>query len=224
MRVVLRIGGSVVASPINVKLMTAYVELLKTLRNQGHEVAAVVGGGQLARDFIATAKSLGLEMRSQDEIAISVSRLFAQLFIEKLGSAGYGKVAVTLDDAADCLNRGKILVMGGLKPGITTDAVAALVGEWVDADLLVKGTDQDGVYDKDPRKHRDAIKLDHMFLNDLCKILELNKHEAGMHQVIDPVAIEVLKRRRVKLVIVNGFDPENLLAAVNGENVGTVID
>jgi uridylate kinase len=224
MRVVLRIGGSVVASPINVKLMTAYVELLKTLRNQGHEVAAVVGGGQLARDFIATAKSLGLEMRSQDEIAISVSRLFAQLFIEKLGSAGYGKVAVTLDDAADCLNKGKILVMGGLKPGITTDAVAALVGEWVDADLLVKGTDQDGVYDKDPRKHRDAIKLDHMFLNDLCKILELNKHEAGMHQVIDPVAIEVLKRRRVKLVIVNGFDPENLLAAVNGENVGTVID
>jgi uridylate kinase len=224
MRVVLRIGGSVVASPINVKLMTAYVELLKTLRNQGHEVAAVVGGGQLARDFIATAKSLGLEMRSQDEIAISVSRLFAQLFIEKLGSAGYGKVAVTLDDAADCLNKGKILVMGGLKPGITTDAVAALVGEWVDADLLVKGTDQDGVYDKDPRKHRDAIKLDHMFLNDLCKILELKKHEAGMHQVIDPVAIEVLKRRRVKLVIVNGFDPENLLAAVNGENVGTVID
>ena len=43
--------------------------------------------------------------------------------------------------------------MGGLKPGITTDAVAALVAERVNADLLVKGTDQDGVYDKDPRKH-----------------------------------------------------------------------
>ncbi|HIJ08942.1 TPA: UMP kinase, partial [Candidatus Bathyarchaeota archaeon] len=48
--------------------------------------------------------------------------------------------------------------MGGLRPGITTDAVASLVAEHIKADLLVKGTDQDGVYDKDPRKHVDAIK------------------------------------------------------------------
>jgi uridylate kinase len=98
------------------------------------------------------------------------------------------------------------------------------VAERVNADLLVKGTDQEGVFDKDPRKHKDALKLNHLFLADLCKILELNKHEAGMHQVIDPVAIEVLKRRHVKLVVVNGFNPGNVLAAVNGENVGTVID
>jgi uridylate kinase len=224
MRVVLRIGGSVVASPINTKLIGKYVELLKTLKKQGHEVAAVVGGGKLAREFIGAAKGLGLDMQAQDELAISVSRLFAQLFLKKLGDAGCGKVAVTLDEAAECLKHGKILVMGGLKPGITTDAVAALVAERVKGDLLVKGTDQDGVYDKDPRKHKDALKLDHLFLDDLCKILELSKHEAGMHQIIDPVAIEVLKRRRMKLVVVNGFNPENVLAAVNGENVGTTID
>ncbi len=224
MRVVLRIGGSVVASPVNVKLITVYIELLKTLKRKGHDVAAVVGGGQLAREFIATAKNLGLEMRQQDEIAISVSRLFAQLFVEKLGSAGYCKVAMTLDEAADCVSKGKILVLGGLKPGITTDAVAALVAERVKADLLVKGTDQDGVFDKDPRKFTDAMKLDHILLDDLCKILELDKHKAGMHQVIDPVAIEVLKRQKTRLIVVNGFDPANVLAAVNGENVGTVID
>ncbi len=204
--------------------MNKYVELLKTLKKQRHEVAAVVGGGQLAREFILAAKNLDLPMRSQDEVAISVSRLFAQLILEKLGGAGYGKVAVTLDEAADCLAKGKILVMGGLKPGITTDAVAALVAERVKADMIVKGTDQDGVFDRDPRKHKDAIKLDHLFLDDLCKVLELNKHEAGLHQVIDPVAIEVLKRTHTKLVVVNGFKPENVLAAVNGENVGTTID
>lgn len=224
MRVVLRIGGSVVASPINTELIDRYTELLKTLQKRGHEVAAVVGGGKLAREFIAVAKGLGLDMQAQDELAISVSRLFAQLFLKKLGSAGCGKVAITLDEAAECLKQGKILVMGGLKPGITTDAVAALVAERVHADLLVKGTDQDGVYDKDPRKHKDAIKLDHLFLEDLCKILELNKHEAGLHQVIDPVAIEVLKRKRMKVIVVNGFNPENILAAVNGESVGTTID
>ena len=157
MRVVLRIGGSVVASPVNTELMSRYADLLKTLKEEGHEVAAVVGGGKLAREFIAVAKNLGLDEPAQDEIAISVSRIFAQLFVKKLGKVGCEKVAVSLDEAAECLRERKILVMGGLKPGITTDAVAALVAERVKADLLVKGTDQDGVYDKDPRKHVDAI-------------------------------------------------------------------
>lgn len=224
MRVIIRIGGSVVASPINTQLIGKYAELLKTLNEQGHEVAAVVGGGKLAREFINVAKELGLEMQAQDELAISVSRLFAQLFLQKLGTAGCEKVAVTLNKAAECLKQGKIMVMGGLKPGITTDTVAALVAEHVNADLLVKGTDQDGIYDKDPRKHKDAMKLDHLFLDDLCKILELSKHEAGMHQVIDPLAIEVLKRRRMKLIVVNGFNPDHVLAAVKGEIVGTTID
>jgi uridylate kinase len=195
-----------------------------TLKRKGHAVVVVVGGGKLAREFINAARNLQLNEKAQDEIAISVSRLFAQLFLEKLGKDGSGNVATSLDDAAKCLSEGKILVMGGLKPGITTDTVAALVAERVKADLLVKGTDQDGVYDKDPKKYIDAIKLDHIFLDDLVKVLEANHHKAGIHQIIDPMAIKVLKRHRIKLVVVNGFRPENVLGAINGENVGTLID
>ena len=224
MRIVLRIGGSVVASPVNTELMSRYADLLRTLKEQGHEVAVVVGGGALAREFIGIAKNLGLDMQAQDEIAISVSRLFAQLFLKKLGELSCGKVALTLDDAAECLKKGKIAVMGGLKPGITTDAVATLVAERVNADLLVKGTNQDGVYDKDPQKHPNAVKLDHLSLEELSMVFSENEHKAGMHQIIDPEAIKVLKRKRVKLIVVNGFKPENVLAAVNGERVGTVID
>ena len=223
MRVVLRIGGSVVASPVNIELMSNYAEIVQTLEGQGHEIAVVVGGGSLARDFIAIAKKLGLDEPAQDEVAISVSRLFAQLFLRKLGSMGCRKVALTLDDAAECISEGKIIVMGGLKPGITTDAVAALVAERIKADLLVKGTDQDGVYNKDPRKHADAIKLDHLSFDDLGKVFSENKHKAGMHQIIDPEAVKVLKRGRMKLIVVNGFKPTNILAAVSGESVGTVI-
>ncbi len=224
MRVVLRIGGSVVASPINTELISRYADLLKTLKKQRNEIIAVVGGGKLAREFIGVAKELGLSSEAQDELAISVSRLYAQLFLKKLGSSSFNRVPTTVDEVASFLDQRKILVMGGLRPGITTDAVAALIAERVGADLLIKGTDQDGVYDKDPRKHKDAIKLDHLFLNDLCKVLELNKHEAGMHQIVDPVAIQILQRHRMKFVIVNGFDPDNIIAAVNGENVGTLID
>jgi uridylate kinase len=224
MRIVLRIGGSVVASPVNTELMSKYADLLRTLKGQRHEVAVVVGGGSLAREFITIAKKLGLDAQAQDEIAISVSRLFAQLFLKKLGETSGRKVALTLDDAAECLSEGKIVVMGGLKPGITTDAVAALVAERVKADLLVKGTDQDGIYNKDPRKYADAVKLDHLSFGDLPNVFSENKHKAGMHQIVDPEAVKIMKRERMKLVVVNGFKPENILAAVNGEKVGTVIN
>jgi uridylate kinase len=223
MRIVVRIGGSVVASPINTELMSKYAEIIKATKQQGHGVTVVLGGGALAREFIGIAKNLGLDMTGQDEIAISCSRLFAQLFLKKLGDVACSKVAVTLDDVVQCLSEGKVVVMGGLKPGITTDTVAALVAERVDADLLVKGTDQNGVYDKDPRKFPDAVKLDRLALEDLTKIFEHVEHKAGIHQIIDPEAIKVLKRKRLKLVVVNGFVPENMLAAIKGENVGTVI-
>jgi uridylate kinase len=203
--------------------MSKYADVINALKHQGDEVAVVVGGGALARQFIDIAKELNLDMTAQDEIAISCSRLFAQLFLKKLGSTACSKVAITLDDAEQCLAEGKVVVMGGLRPGITTDTVAALVAERVNAELLVKGTDQNGVYDKDPRKHPDAIKLDNLSIDDLSKVFEESVHKAGIHQIIDPEAIKVLKRKPLKLIVVNGFKPENLFAAIKGENVGTVV-
>lgn len=223
MRLVIRIGGSVVASPVNTDLMSKYAEIIKDIKQQGHEVAVVLGGGALAREFISLARNLELDMVDQDEIAISCSRLFAQLFLKKLGETSCSKVAVTLDEAAMCLREGKILVMGGLKPGITTDAVAALVAERVKAELLIKGTDQNGVYNMDPRKHPNAVKLDKLSFEELSEVFEHSKHVAGIHQIIDPEAIKVLKRKKLKLVVVNGFQPENIMAAIRGEPVGTII-
>ncbi len=223
MRVVFRIGGSVVASPINTDLMNKYIELLKQLKLDGHEIVVVVGGGTLAREFIGIAKRLELAMAAQDEVAISVSRLFAQLFVKKFGALGCDKVSTTLDEAGDCLRAGKIAVMGGLRPGITTDTVGALVAEHVKADLLVKGTDQDGIYDKDPRRFSDAVKLDRLSFEELQSVFSETEHKAGIHQVIDPEAIKVLRRSRVRIVVVNGFTPENVVLAVKGEKIGTVV-
>ena len=84
MRIVVRIGGSVVASPINTELMSKYADVIKKIKQQGHEVVVVLGGGALARQFIGLARDLGLDMVAQDEVAISCSRLFAQLFLKKI--------------------------------------------------------------------------------------------------------------------------------------------
>jgi uridylate kinase len=223
LKIVVRVGGSVVASPANPILIGKYVELLKDLKKQGHEVVAIVGGGALARDFIKIAGELGLDEAKRDWAAIHVSRLFAQLFVMRLGEAGCGTVPVSLDEAFDCLKRGKIVVMGGLEPGMTTDAVAAMIGERMKADLLVKASDVDGVFTKDPKKHSDAKKIDELGFDDLSRLFEENKHKAGIHQILDPEAVKILEKRRTKMVVVNGFKPENVLSAVKGEKIGTTI-
>lgn len=223
MRLVLRIGGSVIASPVNPALISKYTDLLKNLKKQGHEMAVVVGGGTMAREFINLAKDLGLDERAQDEAAISVSRIFAQLFLQKLGELGCEAVSLTIEDAAKCLRDGKIAVMGGLKPGMTTDTVAALIVEQVNAEVFIKAADQEGVYNKDPRKHADAVKLEQLSFEDLSQVFAEDKHKAGIHQILDPEAVKILRKKRVNVVVVNGFKPENVLSAVKGEKVGTLI-
>jgi len=223
MRLVIRIGGSVVASPFNPVLMKAYVELLLNLRRQGHVVAAVVGGGSLSRELIKTAHAMGLSETAQDEVAISVSRLMAQLFVLRLGKNGTITVPTNIEEAAELLEKGKIVVMGGLKPGMTTDTVASMLAERVNADLLVKATDVDGVFTRDPKKYKDAKRLERLSFDDLFGFFEKEQHEAGIHQVLDPEAVRILQKKRIKTVVVNGFKPENVLLAVKGEKVGTVI-
>jgi len=223
LRLVIRIGGSVVASPLNPTLMARYVELLQDLKSQGHGVAAVVGGGTLSRELIRTAKAMGLSEPDQDEVAISISRVMAQLLALGLGKSASLTVPTTIEDAADLLEKGKIVVMGGLKPGMTTDAVAAMLANRVKANLLVKATDQEGIYNCDPRKFPYARKLDLLSFNDLSKLFEANKHRAGIHQIVDPEAVRILQKKKIKTVIVNGFKPENILLAVQGDKVGTVI-
>ncbi len=224
LRLVVRVGGSVVASPFDPVLMGRYVDLLVELRRLGHVVVAVVGGGSLSRELIGTAKSLGLREFEQDLVAISVSRLLAQLFVLKLGRVGTAGVPVTVEEAAGLVGKGKkIVVMGGLKPGMTTDAVAALLAERVGAELLVKATDQDGVFSRDPRRFPDARKLDALNFDDLGKLFEADRHRAGIHQVLDPEAVRLLQKSRIRTVVVNGSNPENVLLAVKGERVGTLI-
>ena len=224
MRVVVRIGGSVVGSPLNAELIGKYIDLLKELKNNGNEIVAVIGGGSLARDFISVATDLGLKEAQRDWAAIHVSRLFAQLFLLQLGDVGCKTVPVSLDAAEACLLDGKIVIMGGLYPGMTTDSVAALIGERIHADLLIKGSNVDGIYTKDPKKYSDAEKLDKIKFDDLGKIFKMDIHKAGINQVIDPEAIKILQRCRLRTIIVDGYETKNLLAAVDGVDVGTLIE
>ena len=99
-----------------------------------------------------------------------------------------------------------------------------MVADHIKADMLIKATDQEGVYTKDPRKHPDAVKLDKLSFDDLPKVLAENRHKAGIHQILDPEAIKILRAKRIKVRVLNGFKPENLLLAVEGKPVGTIVE
>ncbi len=223
MLVVIRVGGSVIASPINPELVDQYVRLLRRLRKKGYDLVTVVGGGALAREFIRIGNQVELDEEAQDWLAIHVSRLYALLFALKLGREGAGNVPTTIVEAIDASKRGRIVVMGGLKPGMTTDTVAAYVAQKTKAQLLVKATDQDGIYNKDPRKHEDAKKLDRITYRALSKLLEQDRHKAGIHQILDPVAVKILQETHVKTIVVNGYNSENIQHAVEGKKVGTTV-
>ncbi|RLI02538.1 UMP kinase [Candidatus Bathyarchaeota archaeon] len=223
MKIVLRIGGSVIASPPNPRLINKYVEIIRQLSDKNHQIVTVVGGGRPARDFIQIAKALGLNEPEQDEVAISVSRIFAQLISMRLGGHDWKDVPTSIAEAVETLQKRGIAVMGGLRPGMTTDAVAALVASEINADLIVKATNQEGVYTKDPEKYADAEKIDEMSFEDLSRLLERDRHVAGIHQIVDPEAARILREKGIKTIIVNGFNPENIKAALKGEKVGTLI-
>ena len=112
--------------------------------------------------------------------------------------------------------------MGGLKPGITTDTVAAVVAQRWRADILVKASDQNGVYTEDPRTNKKAKKLDKITYERMKQILG-GSHKPGIHSIVDPVAVDQLMESRVKLVVLNGADARSVVKAIHGEKIGTVV-
>lgn len=220
MKVVLRIGGSVLGSPPNAKLVEEYATVLSSLTAEGNSVAVVVGGGQISRKFIESARDLGLSSFQQDTVAIFASRLNARLVAMKFG--GVSSVPTSVEAMLQRLSRNRVSVMGGLKPGITTDTVAALVAERWRADIMIKCSDQDGIFTADPRTNRKAKKLDKISYERMQEILG-GKHKPGIHSIVDPVAVEQLMKSRVRLVVLNGAKPKGVLKAVHGQVVGTVV-
>jgi len=219
-KVVLRIGGSVLGSPPDVDVAEGYSKVISELNSEGTSVAVIVGGGQVSRDYIKSAKGMGLSPYQQDTIAIHASRLNARLVAMKLG--GVSSVPTSIDGMLQRLARNRVGVMGGLRPGITTDTVAAIVAQKWSADLLVKGSDQDGIYTADPRVDKKARKLDKMTYERMREILG-GTHRPGIHSIVDPVAVEQLASSRVRLVVLNGNNPRGVLKAVRGEKIGTLV-
>jgi len=217
---VLRIGGSILASPLKGALISDYSRIIRQLLSEGNRLGIVVGGGEIARQYISVAAELGLEDYQKDRFAISVSRLNAELISSALGEF---KIARSISIAKSIFKNKGFVVMGGLRPGMTTDYVAFLLARALNADLILKATDQNGIYDKDPRYNVDAKLLKELNYSDLSKLIERASYTPGIHSILDPLTVSGLPGTNIKLIVFNGLIPSNLIDAVKGRNVGTLV-
>ena len=112
-------------------------------------------------------------------------------------------------------------VIGGIRPGRSTDANAAYAASIIKADYFIKLTDVDGVYDKDPKKHENARKLNHISVKEIAKYAQEGR--PGSYGVLDKLAVETIGKHEIKTIIMNGSNPENILKALTGEKTGTLI-
>ncbi|MDD1673411.1 MAG: UMP kinase [Methanomicrobiales archaeon] len=221
--IVVSLGGSILVPSLDSHHIREYATILRELASR-YRVFVVVGGGGEARRYITAARDLGMDEATADDIGILVTRLNAALLAGALGESAYPRVAETYVEARENAESGKIVVLGGVIPGQTTDAVAAVLSEYTHAIALFNVTSVEGIYSADPRKEPRAVRHAHLTPGQLLEIIRKNQLAAGSNTVFDIVAVKVVERSRIPLFVLDGRDPHAFRAAVlEGAFTGTVV-
>lgn len=194
--------------------------------NTGNQLALVVGGGNIFRG--AGLAEAGIDRVTGDNIgmlATVINSLALQDAIEKLGVQCRVMSAVRINQISEDYirrrairhlekNRIVIFAAGTGNPFFTTDTAASLRAIEINANMVLKATKVDGVYDKDPVKHKDAK---------LYKELTYNQVLNEELKVMDTTAVVLCKENKIPLRVFNMLKKDSLMSIINGENTGTVI-
>ncbi|WP_246984464.1 UMP kinase [Halorientalis marina] len=218
MKVVVSVGGSVLAPDLDPERVRAYADVIESLADEGHQLGIVVGGGPTARDYITTARELGANEIQLDELGISVTRLNAQLLIAALGDRAAPTPPETYEEAGAAFHRGDIPVMGGVAAAQTTDAVSAAVAEYVNADLLVYATSVPGVFSADPNEDPDATRFDELSPAELVDVIADIEMDAGSNAPVDLLAAKIIGRAGLRAIVLDGTEPEAVARAVRADD------
>ncbi len=229
-RVLLKLGGESLAGPtgfgIDPEQADAVAARVKDVRSMGIEVAIVIGAGNLWRGKQGLER--GMERATADYMGMLATVMNAMALMDSLERAGvYTRVQSAIEMRAVAepyirrrairhLEKGRVVIFGAGtgNPFFSTDTAAALRAVEVDADVLIKATKVDGVYDADPNKSPDASKFDSLTYIDV-----LNRRL----EVMDSTAISLCMDNNLPILVVNLWDPDALERALRGEKVGTMV-
>ena len=227
-RVLLKLSGEALAGEqktgVNPEVIGKMCDKIKEVVEMGVQVAIVVGGG----NFWRGRNGLDMERTTADYmgmLATSMNALALQDALEARGVHSRVQTAIEMREIAEPfiqrkaekhLNRGRVVIFacGTGNPFFTTDTGAALRAAEIEADAILLGKAIDGVYSADPKLDPTAVKYDEITYQEV-----LNKDL----KVMDSTATALCKDNNIPLVVFGIADPENIVRAVKGEKVGTIV-
>ena len=227
-RILLKISGEALAGDakmgINDEVLKEISASIKAVSDLGVQVAVVVGGGNFWRGRSSeqmdrvTADHMGMLATLMNSLALSdaleqlgaVTRVLSAIEVRQMAEPYIRKRAVRH------LEKGRIVIFacGTGNPYFSTDSGAALRATEIGADVLLKATMVDGVYDKDPKKFPDAVKYEKVTYDEVLK---------NDLKVMDATAAAHCRDNRTKMLVFSMEDPENIVRIVKGENLGTLV-
>ena len=221
-RVAIKLSGSIFSEERNQDTIKKYAEMLTDISIDVQPIV-IAGGGKIARHYINLARCLGSDEASLDIMGIEVSRLNAKLLIIALGEQAYSQVPKNLEEVTIAAESGKIVIVGGLHPGQSTNATSALIAEKVRASRFLNATDVDGIYDLDPNISRNAKLLNEITVSECMEILKNGSSMAGTYDLMDIVALKVIERSKIPTRVLRS-DITNIKDAIIGiHHIGTEI-
>ncbi len=229
-RVLLKLSGEALAGKqgtgINTTVLKQIAQDIAEAHKTGVEIGLVIGGGNIFRGVAASAE--GMDRASSDYmgmLATVINSLAVQDALEKAGVPTRVQSAIAMAEIAEPyirrrairhLEKGRLVIFGAGtgNPYFTTDTAASLRAMEINAEIIMKATKVDGIYDKDPMKNTDAKKFDQ-----ISYIEVLNK---GL-QVMDSTAISLCMDNKLPILTFDLTIPGNILKAVGGEKIGTLV-
>ena len=229
-RILLKLSGEALAgnqgTGIDPEVLATLSEEIKALIEMGVEVGIVIGGGNIHRGVAGATK--GMDRTTSDHmgmLATIINSIALQDSLERCNVFSRVLTAIEMKKIAEPYIRRRavrhlekkrvVIFAGGTgNPYFTTDTAAALRASEIDAEVILKATKVDGIYDKDPMKHEDAVRFDELTYIDV-----LNKG----FKVMDSTAITFCMDNKIDIKVFNVFEKGNIQRVVNGEKIGTTV-
>lgn len=229
-RVLLKLSGEALQGPgqfgISSDVIEYVSEEIKSIYSLGVQTAIVIGGGNIFRGVSSSSK--GMDRSTADYmgmLATVINALALQDFLERKGLSTRVQTALEIKQVAEPfikrrairhLEKGRIVIFasGTGNPFFTTDTAATLRALQMGADIIMKATKVDGIYDKDPVKNKDASKFTELTYMEILK--------KGL-KVMDATSISLCMEGNIPIVVFDLFEKGNIEKVIRGEKVGTIV-
>ena len=230
-RILLKLSGEALMGQQNHGIdpirLNNYAAEIKEIQEQGTEIAIVIGGGNIFRGVSGASEGMDrVQADYMGMLATVINGLALQSALENHQVPTRLQTAIRIEAIAEPfikrratrhLEKGRVVIFGSGtgNPYFTTDSAAVLRAIEINADVILKGTRVDGIYDEDPEKNKSAIKFDQLSFDDVLK--------KGL-KIMDTTAFTLSQENNLPIIVFDMNTKGNLSRIINGENIGTRVD